>query len=303
MTNKSPIALFVFNRPEHTRKTIKALAANRGANNHDLIVFCDGPKYERDLDLVQEVQEIAHSAEGFRSVTVRTSEKNKGLAPSIIAGISDVLEANETVIVVEDDLVSSPGFLEWMQSGLDRYANEDRVISLHGYTYPIDNLPCSFFIRGADCWGWATWKRGWALFEPDGQKLMDEIKTRGLEYEFEFGATYPYLRMLQDQIEGKNSSWAIRWYASAFLAEKLTLYPGVSFIKNIGFDGSGTHSSAADTSFDIAQLSTISPPFPERAEESPTGRLAFKIYFRKNLSTRLKIRHLIRRFRFKKIDL
>jgi hypothetical protein len=129
-----------------------------------------------------------------------------------------------------------------MNEALGRYEEEEKVISIHGYVYPVRaRLPETFFLKGADCWGWATWKRGWDLFEPDGEKLLAGIRNGRLEKEFDFDGAYPYTKMLEDQTRGINDSWAVRWYASAFLRDKLTLYPGRSLIKNIGTDATGTH--------------------------------------------------------------
>lgn len=129
-----------------------------------------------------------------------------------------------------------------MNEALNYYEKEEEVISIHGYIYPVaSKLPETFFLKGADCWGWATWKRGWDLFEPDGKRLLDELRYRNLRKEFDFNGAYPYTKMLEDQIRGKNNSWAIRWHASAFLKGRLTLYPGRSLIQNIGTDESGTH--------------------------------------------------------------
>ena len=134
-----------------------------------------------------------------------------------------------------------------MNEGLDFYASEERVVSIHGYVYPADEaLPETFFMRGADCWGWATWERGWACFESDGKKLLQALTAQKLEKKFNINNSNDYMGMLRQQIDGKVNSWAIRWYASAFLANKLTLYPGVSLVQNIGMDGSGTHCGDGD---------------------------------------------------------
>jgi hypothetical protein len=149
--------------------------------------------------------------------------------------------------VLEDDMLTSKYFLTFMNSALDYYINDYRVISIHGYVYPTHaNLPEAFFLKGADCWGWATWKRGWGLFNPDGLSLLNELKHKKLIKEFDFNGSYKYSKMLEENIAGKNNSWAIRWHASAFLANKLTLYPGRSLVKNIGNDGSGTHCGSSN---------------------------------------------------------
>ena len=239
----APIALFVYNRPFHTMCTISALANNEYAKDSELIIFSDGPNAESDKEKVAEVRNFIRTISLFKSIRIVENEVNKGLARSIIEGVTEVLKSSETIIVLEDDLVTSPHFLQYMNDGLDLYQHDERVISIHGYMYPIkEELPETFFLRGADCWGWATWKRSWQLFESDGAKLLEQLKSQNLTYEFNFGGSYPYVRMLKDQIKGRNNSWAIRWHASAFLANRLTLYPGTSLVQNIGHDGSGVHS-------------------------------------------------------------
>ena len=240
----APVALFVYNRPWHTRQTVEALLANPEALETPLLVFSDAPKDGTARNAVAEVRSFLRGIAGFKSVSVVERESNFGLARSIIDGVSSVCEQHGRVIILEDDLVTSPYFLKFMNDGLEKYRDDQRVISIHGYIYPVEReLPESFFLKGADCWGWATWKRGWELFEPDGRRLLDELKRRKLTCQFDFDGRYPYTKMLKDQIAGKNNSWAIRWYASAFLNDKLTLYPGRSLVHNIGADGSGTHCS------------------------------------------------------------
>lgn len=239
----APLVLFVYNRPWHTTQTVNSLRANYLADETDLIIFSDGPKRASDVKAVNDVRSVIKDITGFRSLEIIESDVNKGLAISIIAGVSRILDKFEQVIVLEDDMVTSPYFLTYMNSALKLYKNDDKVISIHGYVYPVSAaLPDTFFLKGADCWGWATWRRGWDLFEPNGQRLFCELKQKGLTKAFDFDGSYPYTRMLQKQIGGQNDSWAIRWYASAFLGSKLTLYPGKSLVQNIGNDTSGTHS-------------------------------------------------------------
>lgn len=238
----APIILFAFSRPEHTRRTLEALAANALADQSDLIVYADAARSERDAEAVCVVRELIRAAFGFRSVTLIERDVNFGLARNIIEGVSEVLCQHERIIVLEDDMVTSPFFLTYMNEALERYANDNRIISIHGYVYPVAGaLPEAFFLPGADCWGWATWRRGWVYFNPNGAQLLRELKQRKLEHAFDYGGSYPYTQMLEAQIAGANDSWAIRWYASAFLLGKLTLYPGRSLVHNIGNDASGTH--------------------------------------------------------------
>lgn len=240
--NFSPISLFVYNRLEHTKKTVEALKKNELAINSDLIIFSDAAKSESGVESIRVLRKYLKTISGFKSVKIIERLENLGLAKSIISGVTEVVSEYGKIIVLEDDLITSPYFLRYMNDALNMYENNDEVISIHGYIYPVkQDLPETFFLKGADCWGWATWKRGWDLFEQDGKKLLSEIKRRGLGREFDFNGRYPYVQMLKSQILGFNNSWAIRWYALAFLKNKLTLYPGHSLVFNSGFDNSGTH--------------------------------------------------------------
>jgi len=246
----SPVALFTYNRPWHTRQTVEALLKNAEAAGSDLIVFSDGAKDEASGEKVGDVRQYLRTIESFKSVRIVERKENLGLAKSIISGVTEVVNEHGRVIVLEDDLVTSPYFLKYMNDALDAYQDDDRVISIHGYCYPIEGLPETFFLKGADCWGWATWKRGWDLFEPDGAKLLEELTQRNLLHRFDYFGVFDYSGMLKGQIEGRNDSWAVRWYASALLQDQLTLYPGKSLVHNTGNDASGRHCAAGEA-FDV----------------------------------------------------
>lgn len=247
MTGLAPIALFVYNRPEHLRVTVEALQKNALAQDSDLIIYSDASKTSEAGEAMREVRNYIKKISGFRSVTVVERDRNFGLANSIIDGVTATVNKYGRIIVLEDDLVTSPYFLTYMNEALEKFADDDRVVSVHGYVYPVDqSLPEAFFLPGADCWGWATWQRGWACFNSDGQSLLDELGRRKLIRAFDFNGAYSFSKMLEAQINGANDSWAVRWYASAFLAGKLTLYPGRSLVHNIGFDGSGEHCGATE---------------------------------------------------------
>lgn len=254
--NLSPIILFVYNRPWHTQQTIKALQDNELAKESDLFIFADGPKTSAANGPSRAVREYIRTVTGFKSITINERETNLGLANSIVDGVTRLCKEYGRVIVLEDDLVVSPYFLNYMNQGLNLYAAEDEVISISGYMDPIKaKLPETFFLRGPDSWGWGTWKRGWDLFEPDGKKLLSEVRKGNLTREFDFNGAYAFTQMLEDQIQGKIDSWAIRWYASAFLKDKLTLFPGRSLVQNIGHDGSGTHCGKTDV-FGVEVMNT-----------------------------------------------
>ncbi len=274
----APIALFVYNRPRHTKNLIDSLRKNREAAESDLIIISDAPKHEK-VTGVQEVREYIKSLTGFRSVRIIERSENYGLARNIIGGVTALLEESDRLIVLEDDLIVSPYFLSYMNDGLNLYAGDEQVGSIHGYVYPVkEQLPETFFLRGGDCWGWATWKRAWSFFEPDGRKLLSEIKKRGLIRDFDLNNAYPYYRMLQKQVQGKNSSWAVRWHASLFLRDMLTLYPGSSFVNNQGADDSGTHLKSTNV-FEVPVAQSYSGIEKISTEESEAAKNSFSRFF------------------------
>jgi hypothetical protein len=284
----SPVAFFVYKRPAHTIRVLEKLANNMLANQSDLIVFSDAAKEKEDRDAVDEVRKIVKKAKGFKSVEVIERSQNKGLADSIIDGVSEIMNKHKKIIVLEDDLLTSPFFLKYMNAALDLYEEETEVISIHGYLYPLQGMvPNTFFIKGADCWGWGTWQRGWNLFERDSSKLLTEIKKRNLINDFDMDGWVNNVRMLKKQNKGKINSWAIRWHASAYLQNKLTLYPGKSLIKNIGFDISATHTTDnnyfdVNLSFEPINIQKI-PPL-----ENLEMKTAIIEFYKKNKSNLLK---------------
>lgn len=280
----APIILFVYNRPVHTKKTIDALKLNQLASESFLFIFSDGPKSEKDEFLVNEVRKFIKELRGFKKIFIVERKTNFGLSKSIISGVTELVEKYGKIIVLEDDLITSPFFLKYMNDALTFYCNDEKVISIHGYMYPLkEKLPETFFLKGADCWGWATWKRGWNHFEPDGKKLLTELRNKNLLDEFDWGGALNNVRMLKNFINGRNDSWAIRWHASAFLLNKLTLYPGKSLVNNIGADGLGTNvkktniynTTLASGSIEINSI----PP-----EENLYVKELLKIYFLSNKS-------------------
>jgi len=256
MINTAPIILFVYNRLSHTQLVIEALKRNALAEDSKLYIYADAAKDVHAEQKVNELRNYLTTITGFREVQVILRESNLGVDDNTIQAVTEVVNRHGKVIVLEDDLVTAPWFLSYMNEGLDFYENQDNVASIHGYVYPVKkDLKEVFFLKGADCWGWATWKRAWDMFEPNGQKLLDKIEAQGLQKEFDFDNTYPYLEALRQQAIGNTKHWDIRWYASAFLAEKLTLYPGRSLVKNIGHDASGTHCGNS-TDYDVVLADT-----------------------------------------------
>lgn len=248
MQTLAPIVLFVYNRPELTLQTLECLSKNKESEASELYIFCDGPRpdaNEEQLARIKKVREIVHSREWCNVVHILESDENKGLANSIIGGVTKVVKKEGKVIVLEDDLCVSPYFLKYMNEALELYERETEVLAIHGYLFPVklpsDLQESTFFTRDPGCWGWATWERAWKLFEPDSKKLYDLIRLKGLRKDFTFWGGYPYMRMLRQQIAGDVDSWAIRWRAVAYLHHKLTLYPTISLVRNEGNVPDATH--------------------------------------------------------------
>ena len=282
----APIALFAYKRLSHLRCTVEALRANELAGESELYVFSDGPRSVSEASEVCAIRSYLDTVAGFRAVHVVAHAENRGLGQSIISGVTDVCQQHGRVIVIEDDLITSPYFLRYMNDALNLYEQDSEVISIHGYSYPVaEQLPETFFLRGADCWGWATWKRGWDLFNADGAALLTELERRGMSREFDLDGAFGYTEMLRQQVAGANDSWAVRWHASAYLANKLTLYPVQSLVRNIGLDGTGTHCDS-NSDYDVAALDR--PVRLERlpAVENSAARAAFQRFLGQKHSPR-----------------
>jgi hypothetical protein len=276
----APLALFVYNRPRHTRQTVEALLRNELASESDLIVYSDAERDPRSAAAVSEVREFVESITGFRSLRIVRRTANLGLAASIIDGVTAVCGEYGRVIVLEDDLVTAPYFLRYMNQSLKVYENDAAVGSIHGYWYPVDReVPETFFLRGASCWGWATWSRAWRFFEPDGRKLLAELRRRKLTDSFDLDGAIAYTQMLKYQNAGKIDSWAIRWHASMFLEDKLQLSPGRSLVRNIGFDGTGTHGGESEV-YRVEQSTNPVAVTRTALQESPEARAALIRYYR-----------------------
>ena len=238
----APIALFVFNRPEHTRCTLLALAGNPEFAHSPLHIFCDGPRYPDEQASVDAVLQVVKSFD-HPDMTIHEAPSNKGLACSMLEGVSAVLNRFERVIVLEDDLTVSPAFLSFMNRCLDVYAESSNVYQISGYMFPVTpdlgNEPV--FLPFPSTWGWATWKRAWKDFQPDSSSAGPIWKDKNLRKRFDLGGSYPYSKMLKNQADGVIDSWGIMWYLFIFMRQGLVVFPPFSFVKNTGFDGSGRH--------------------------------------------------------------
>ncbi|MBR5255233.1 MAG: glycosyltransferase [Bacteroidales bacterium] len=261
-----------FNRPDALRRSLTALAAADLASDTDLFIRIDGPRNEADAEKVAAVREVAKSARGFRSVDVCWSDKNQGLGPSIIQGVERILDFSETVIVLEDDLVVSKGFLRYMNDALRLYADDKRVFSVCGYTNRVD-IPegytaDAYFAPRSSSWGWATWRDRWQSV--DWNPSPASLQKNALAFNRWGGSDCA--KMLRDWIEGRNRSWAIRFCYSQFLQGKTALFPVRSLVDpSAGFEGDGTNCRRYNRfKFDFDPEGKSVYRFPEKVEEIPS---------------------------------
>nr|WP_199075083.1 glycosyltransferase [Pedobacter sp. ASV19] len=281
MQHLAPIALFVYNRPKHTERTLKFLQQNELATESRLFIFSDGPKTPADQEKVQELRDYLKTVDGFRSVEIIERKENMGLANSIIAGVSRLVKDYGQIIVFEDDLISSPHTLTYFNEALNLYRKEEKVMHIGAYMYPLKDkqLPESFFYRAATSWGWATWERAWQHFEPNIDVLLKQFDAPKRNA-FSIEKTMNFWKQMQDFKKGRNNSWAIRWYASIFLKGGLTLNPAQSLVNNIGHDGSGIHSGINDI-YNVVINPKPVKAFPTEIKENPEAYEAIK-YFLSN---------------------
>lgn len=282
MQTFAPIALFVYNRPQHTARTLKFLQQNELAAESRLFIFSDGAKSDADLEMVDKVRDLIKDADGFKSIEIIRRKENIGLANSIIAGVTKLVADYGQVIVFEDDLISSPYTLTYFNESLNRYRQEEKVMHIGAYMYNLkgENVPETFFYRAATSWGWATWDRAWKHFEPNIDKLMGQF-TAADKRAFSIEHTMNFWKQMKDFKNGRNNSWAIRWYASIFLKKGLTLNPSQSLVNNIGHDGSGIHSGINDIYNVVINPKRIAQ-FPKTIIEDQEAYAAVKSF----LSTR-----------------
>ena len=240
--NCAPVLLFTYNRLSHTQRCVEALLKNHLSSESELFIYSDAAKDIAQQESVKEVRNFIHTIQGFKAITIIERNKNWGLARNIIDGVTTQVNRYGKVIVLEDDLVVAPFFLQFMNEALETYKYEPRIGHIQACDFTQDpSLPDTFLIKFTGSWGWATWDRAWKHFNPNGKELLQEMQKRQLTHAVDMNGKYGFTRMLRRQIEGKNNSWAIRWNASLFLKDILSLNVGRSLVQNEGFDGSGTN--------------------------------------------------------------
>ena len=264
----APIALFAYNRIDHLSKTVDALRENTLASVSELYIFSDGARSPQDQIQVNHVRKFLKTITGFKKIHLIEAQANQGLANSIISGVTQLTDNFGKVIVLEDDIVTSKQFLQFMNDALNFYESEPRVMHISGYMFPIKNSADTetFFIVPTTCWGWGTWKRSWSRFNRDIQSIIPQFSEEMI-HDFNLNDSYDYFNQLVLNQKGILKTWAIFWHASVYLSKGLSLHPAQSYCFNIGHDGTGEHCSI-NNDFDVELSQTLVTQFETEIEES-----------------------------------
>lgn len=275
--NIAPIVLFVYNRPSHTRKTVEALQLNNLAKDSELIIFSDAPKDDKACLAVRDVRCFIKTISGFKNITIIEREENFGLVRSIKEGVTDIVNRFGKIIVLEDDLVAHPQFLEFSNDALELYKNNKDVFAITGYSFlkssnddEVTNK--TYFLELPSTWGWSTWSDRWVFFDENSSDFNVLDRDKILRRRFNYDNTYNYYKMLHDRNNGYVKSWGIIWYWCIFKKNGLTLFPSDSLINQIGQDGSGENYKNYRVSEDKIKKIEYDFNFPELIREKLSNR-------------------------------
>lgn len=297
----APIILFTYNRPKHTAQTIAALKENALAHQSQLYIYQDGLKanttqesqesHKKTKEYIQNL--IAENAQKslFAQITFIERKDNLGLADSIIDGVSSVINAHGSAIVLEDDIIVSPVFLDYMNAALQTYKDETKVWSISAWGYPIEvnDLGDCYFWRVPHCWGWASWANRWVHYKRDISWVLENFSQNDIDY-INIEKSTNFFDHFILNAKGKIKTWAIFNYLISYKHNALTLCPSLSYIKQIGFDGSGVHCNEGGEVFNATHINTKFPvTYPNEIIESPIALHRIKT-FERSLKKPLHIR-------------
>ena len=276
----APVVVFSYNRPDHLRRTLEALVKNKLAEQSMLYIYCDGAKQdatEEQRRRVVENRNVAHAISGFKEIHVVERLQNVGLKDNIIGAVTEIVNQYGRVITLEDDVVTSVGFLKFMNEALELYANEDEVMHVSAYMYPHKSrLPDTFFYPvpypGG---GWATWERAWVKYNDDAQALFDYWYDKWDVFDI-FGGDY-LSKQLKGNCDGTMRTWFVKWYAVMRKRNALTLYPGSSLTNNIGFDDLGTNCYTS-TKFDVIPVDYVKVQRTPLVVNKKASRIIYDFY-------------------------
>ncbi len=240
---RTPLALFTYDRPEHTEAVLESLSRCARLDECDLHIYCDGPKNPEQLPAVKASRQVVRKWSALLNAEIIERDTNLGLSRSIVGGVTELCQKYGRVIVIEDDFVLNASFLDYMLQALDRYADEPEVYQVSGYMFPVEHpaQPDAFFLPLTTTWGWATWDRAWRVFNWNASDAWEALRGPKVRKRFDLDNSYPYSGMLEDKLKNQNDSWGILFWWAVFKAGGLVLHPRVSLVWVGGFDGSGTH--------------------------------------------------------------
>lgn len=291
----APIIIFCYNRANHLQQTLEALKNNALAEESDLYIFSDAAKGLEDQENVNKVRQVIQNINGFKSININLSKKNKGLASSIIDGVSSVINIHKRVIVLEDDILVSNDFLSFMNNALDKYVGHEKIYSVSGYSFKLEDLQINeevSLVKRASSWGWGTWKNKWDNVDWDVKEFESFIDNKERVEIFK-DAGEDQLPMLVKQRRGIIDSWAVRWTFHHYLSNAYCLVPRFSKIENIGADGSGTNFKHKVSKYDTT-LHVGSINLPQKPEVNPIVTSFIRNYYKPSI-----IRRIINYYRYR----
>lgn len=244
--NLAPVVLFVYKRPAHTLKTLQSLQKNKLSEQSHLYIFADAPATNdpKIRESVQQVRQIIRQTLWCQQVSIIERKENFGLAKNILQGVSEIIQKHGKAIILEDDIVTSEGFLTYMNQALTLYEAVPEVMHISGYFFPVSTQNISqntFFFNQASCWGWGTWASAWQKLQTNAHQLLKQVQLSGRMTTFNADNSYSFSNQLEANISGQMHTWAIKWHTSVFLENGLCLHPKKSLTRNIGFDNTGEH--------------------------------------------------------------
>ena len=250
--NPAPILLFTYKRLDVLKQTVEALKRNHLASDSDLFIFSDAAKHKHDEPTVLAVRNYLKHITGFKSITIKEAKSNLGLANSIIRGVSEIISKYRVAIVLEDDLVTTSNFLLFMNSCLFKYQYAENVFSISGYSFNLGQDTGSedeaYFLSRGWSWGWATWSNRWEKVDWEVNSYVKFVNDYKARKAFAKGGS-DLNKMLDQQMNGKLDSWAIRWFYHQFCIGGLTVYPVLSKVYNAGFDKDATHTNGSNSRY------------------------------------------------------
>lgn len=282
-----PIVLIAYNRYSHFVETLDTLSKNLSANKSEIFIFIDGPKNKNDLEKINQIYNYSLTkSDSFLKLNIIKRPNNFGLAKNIISSVNQIINKTGAVIVLEDDIITSPNFLNFMNDALNYYEDKKKVWHINAHIFCNDqNKSNSFFLwRLMNCWGWGTWKDRWQYFDDDIEKLLKKF-SQNEKHEFNIDGSYDFWLQVKENKAGLIKTWAIFWYATIFLNRGLCLSPYFSFTKNIGLDGSGVNSGTYKALQDSQKINFYGKFTPvDQIQENTEKFLELKEYYKKNKS-------------------